>query len=107
MMADKAEVDINGPKYSVKQADAASNPVDIVIDSIKYAINMTRISIPPSTDGHSPTNTYHVSASRHYDKTGALVDLGANGGIARADCHVIEETSQFVNIEGINNHMME
>ena len=56
MMADKAEIDINGHKYSVKKADAASHPAsDIIIDGIKYAINMTRILIQPSTDDHSPT----------------------------------------------------
>ena len=45
MMADKAEIDIDGNKYSVKKADAAPHPVDVVIDGVRYAINMTRISI--------------------------------------------------------------
>jgi hypothetical protein len=91
----------------VKKADTAPHPVDVVIDGIRYAINMTRISILPSTNDHPPTTTYHVSASRHSDKTGALIDCGANGGIAGVDCHIIKETSHFVNIEGINNHIME
>ena len=107
MMVDKAEIDIDGYKYSVKKADTAPHPADVVIDGIRYAINMTRISILPTMDGHPPTTTYHVSASRHSDKTGALVDCGANGGIARADCCIIEGTSCFVNIEGIDNHIME
>ena len=34
--------------------------------------------------------TYHVSASQHSNKTGALVDCSTNGGIAGADCCVIK-----------------
>ena len=102
MMADKAEIDINRHKYSVKKADAAPHPVDVAIDGIRYAINMTRVSILPTMDDHSLTTTYHVSTSRHSDKTGALIDCGANRGIAGVDCHIIEEMSHFVNIEGIN-----
>jgi hypothetical protein len=41
--------------------------------------------------------------------TGALVDRGANGGIAGSDCRVIEVNDQpqrFVNVEGIDGHAM-
>ena len=92
---------------SVKKADAAPHPADIVIDGIRYAINMTRILILLSTNDHPPTTTYHVSTSRQSDKTGALVDHGANEGIGGADYCTIIEMSHFVNIEGINNHIME
>ena len=51
--------------------------------------------------------TYHVSTSWHFDNTGALVNNATSGGIARADCHVIEATDHFVNIEGIDNQVME
>jgi len=34
------------------------------------------------------------------------MDCGANGGIVGEDCHIIEETTHFVNIEGIDNHIM-
>ena len=67
------------------------------------------MSIPPANDtvNTSMVTTYHVSASQHSDNTGALVDHGANGGITGADCHVIKAIDCFVNIEGIDNHVME
>jgi hypothetical protein len=40
---------------------------------------------------------------------GALVDRGANGGIAGSDCRIIEVNDQpqrFVNVEGIDGHVM-
>ena len=61
-----------------------------------------------SSDISSPMATYyHLSASQNSDKTGALIDHGANSGIAGADCHVIEKMHHFINVEGINNHVME
>jgi len=50
--------------------------------------------------------TYHVSASRCL-ASGSLVDRGANGGIVGDNCHLIEEMTCFVNIEGIDDHVME
>jgi len=50
--------------------------------------------------------TYHVSASQHSAKSGLLVDHGINGGIVGEDCCIIEETTHFVDIEGIDNHVM-
>jgi hypothetical protein len=41
--------------------------------------------------------------------TGALVDQGANGGIAGSDCCIIKVNNQpqcFVNVEGIDRHVM-
>jgi hypothetical protein len=41
--------------------------------------------------------------------TGALVDWGANSGIAGSDCRIIEVNYQpqhFVNVEGIEGHVM-
>ena len=35
-----------------------------------------------------------------------MVNHGVNGGIARADCCVIEETSCCINVEGIDNHIL-
>ena len=105
-MADKAEIDIDRHKYSVKKADTAPHPADEVIDGTRCAINMTRILILLSTNNRPLTTTYHVSTSRHSDKTGALIDHGVKG-IDRADCLIIKEMSHFVNIEGIDNHVME
>jgi hypothetical protein len=106
MMADRAKIDIDGHKYTAKRANAALHPSDILIDGIKYTINMARCSATPAP-GHHPVTTYHVSTSRHTDKTGTLIDHGANGGIAGSDCCIIKEMSCCVNIEGINNHVME
>ena len=52
--------------------------------------------------------TYAVSASRHAS-SGALIDRGANGGIAGTDCTVHEQPTptRYVNVEGIDNHVME
>ena len=90
-----------------KRASATSHAGNVTINGVMYSINMTRFSIPTSSDISSPMATYHVSALQHSNKTGALIDHGANGGIAGADCHVIEEMHCFINVEGINNHVME
>jgi len=64
------------------------------IEGVTYSISMA-------------LTTYHVSASRHYTKSGLLVDRGANGSIAGKDCRVIKMMTCYVNVEGINNHVME
>ena len=50
--------------------------------------------------------TYNVSAHIHMSSRGALVDRGANGGLAGADVHVIARTDRKVNVSGIDNHQM-
>jgi hypothetical protein len=37
---------------------------------------------------------YHVSTNNHSEATGALIDWGANGGIAGSDCWVIARGQQ-------------
>jgi len=49
----------------------------------------------------------YVFTSQHHTKTGSLVEHRANGGIAREDCCIIEMTTCYVNVEGVNNHVME
>jgi hypothetical protein len=49
---------------------------------------------------------YQVSASAVKQKPGALVDRGANGGVAGADVRVIATTDRHVDIQGIDNHRM-
>jgi len=93
-MADKTDIDINGAKYSIKKADSTAQHSDVKIEGVTYSISMALI-------------TYHVSASRHSTKLGLLVDRGANGGIAGEDCCVIKTMMRYVNVEGINNHVME
>jgi len=51
-------------------------------------------------------STYHVSALR-CSASGLLVDRGANGGIVGDDCRLIEEMTSFVNVKGIDDHVME
>jgi hypothetical protein len=53
---------------------------------------------------------YRVSTNNHSKATGALIDRGANGGIAGNDCRIIEVNDQpqrYVNVEGIDGHVME
>ena len=107
MMADKKEIGINGTKYSAKKANATSHASNVTIDSVMYSISMARFSVPRCSYISSPMATYHVSALQHSNKVGALINHGANGGIVGADCHVIKEMHPFINVEGIENHVME
>ena len=65
------------------------------------------LSQPMHSAISSPIATDHVSALQHSDKMGALIDCGANGGIVGADCCVIKEMHHFINVKGIDNHVME
>jgi hypothetical protein len=70
---------------------------DINLEGITYAMKMADLT------------TYHVSSTSHLDMTGALINSGANGGIAGSDCHTIKVNYQpqhFVNVEGIDGHVM-
>jgi len=93
MMAAKADIDVNGIKYSIKKASTLGQPTDVSIDGVTYSVSMA-------------LSTYHVSASRR-SASGSLVGRGANGGIVGDDCRLIKEMTQFVNIEGIDDHVME
>ena len=53
------------------------------------------------------TCTYSVARSATNIKSGALIDRGANGGLAGSDCRVIMKSpDRFVNIEGIDKHRL-
>jgi len=93
MMAAKADIDVNGIKYSIKKALTVGQPTDVSIDGVTYSVSMA-------------LSTYHVSASR-CSASGLLVDRGANGGIMGDDGCLIEETTCFVNIDGIDDQVME
>ena len=107
MHADKAELNLNGSKYAAKKANTAPHPADVTIKGITCSVSMMYINLIINTTDTPKLTTYHVSASRHSNKTGALADCSASGGIAGADCCVIEHMDQFVNVEGIDNHVME
>ena len=55
-------------------------------------------------EAHMAITEYAVSNYRTALRKGALVDRGANGGIAGEDVRVIAETSRQVDIQGIDNH---
>ena len=108
MIADRKALNINGAQYSAKKANAALHPSDVIIKGITYTINMADFSPANGTVNTPMMTTYHVSASWHSDDTtGALVDCGANNGIAGADCHIIKGMDHFINVEGIDNQVME
>ena len=46
------------------------------------------------------------ASSTHQVRTGALVDRGANGGIAGDDVRVINRTGRQVDVQGIDNHQI-
>jgi hypothetical protein len=81
----------------VKKVGSSPAPTDINLEGITYAVKMADLT------------TYRISSTSHLDMTGALVDRGANGGIAGSDCHIIKINNQpqrFVNVEGIDGHVM-
>ena len=49
--------------------------------------------------------TYTVGKHRA-DKPGALIDRGANGGVAGADVRIIETTHRAVNVQGVSDHQV-
>ena len=49
--------------------------------------------------------TYTLSKCRA-DKQGALIDRGANGGVAGADICVIDATHHAVNVQGVSDHQV-
>ena len=112
MLANNKDIHVNGVKYDVKKANSAVLPTDIVIKDITYEVSMARLLSASGTPDLS-VPTYHVSALQLSWKTRALIDHGANGGIAGADCRMVEQddmpkpTRRYDNIKGINNHVME
>ena len=48
--------------------------------------------------------TYKVSSTQATQSKGALIDRGANGGIAGDDIRIIAKTGRSVDIQGIDNH---
>jgi hypothetical protein len=101
LLADKVssggDISVNGVPYTVKKVGSSPALTDINLEGVTYAVKMADLT------------TYHVSSTSHSDMTGALVDWGANGGIAGSDCHIIEVNNQpqhFVNVEGIDRHVM-
>jgi hypothetical protein len=79
----------------VKKAGSSPAQTDINLEGVTYAVKMEDLT------------TYRVSSTTHLDMTGALVNQGANGGIAGSDCHVIEVNDQPQRfVEAIDRHAM-
>jgi hypothetical protein len=96
LLGDKVRT-IGGTPYKVKCAGTTPTPTGVDIDGIVYSVKMADC-------------IYCVSTNNHSEVTGALIDQGANGGIAGNDCQVIEINNQphrYVNVEGIDGHVME
>jgi hypothetical protein len=88
---------IGGTPYEVKRAGTTPTPMDVDINGVVYSVKMADC-------------VYRVSTNNHSEATGALIDQGANGGIAGNNCQVIEvndQPHQYVNVEGIDGHVME
>jgi hypothetical protein len=96
LLGDKVKT-IGGTPYEVKRAGTTPAPTDVDIDGIIYSVKRADC-------------VYRVSTNNHSEATSALIDRGANGGIAGNDCQVIEVNDQpqrYVNVEGIDGHVME
>jgi hypothetical protein len=96
LLGDKVKT-IGGTPYEVKCAGTTPAPTDVDINGVVYSVKMVDC-------------IYRVSTNNHSEATGALIDQGANGGIAGNDCQVIEvndQPHQYVNVEGIDRHVME
>jgi hypothetical protein len=72
LLGDKVKT-IGGTPYEVKCAGTTPTPMDVDIDGIIYSVKMADC-------------VYRVSTNNHSEATGALIDRGANGGIAGQDC---------------------
>jgi hypothetical protein len=72
LLGDKVKT-IGGTPYEVKRTGTTPTPMDVDIDGVIYSVKMVDC-------------VYHVSTNNHSEVTGALIDQGANGGIAGRDC---------------------
>ena len=50
--------------------------------------------------------TYNISRHRRSSNSGALIDRGANGGIAGHNVRIIATTDRHVDIQGVSNHQV-
>ena len=64
--------------------------------------------LSPMTVLRQSQDSYIVSATKRtvHSARGALVDRGANGGIAGNDVKIISKTGRTINVTGINNHQL-
>jgi hypothetical protein len=72
LLGDKVKT-ISGTPYEVKRAGTTPAPMDVDINGIIYLVKMADC-------------IYRVSTNNHSEATSALIDQGANGGIAGNNC---------------------
>ena len=87
--------------------------------SLPHPGGIRRVLSQPSPAKSSPTKSptprsvqyhlhvpYRVSHNSAHPSRGALIDRGANGGLAGPDVRVISRTDRTVDVSGIDNHQM-
>jgi hypothetical protein len=83
---------------------------------LSSSINKTKTTIPPASGDISlngktyrevnMAKTIYVASDHRTVRRGALVDRGANGGIAGDDVRIIHESGRQVDVQGIDNHQI-
>ena len=70
--------------------------------------NMLSMSSKHAADKPRQANTHltYTVGKHRADKPGALINRGANGGVAGADVRVIEMTHRAVNVQGVSDHQV-
>ena len=66
-------------------------------------------TLTPKNLNHGPSSSRAtISVSKHHStaERGALVDRGANGGIAGNDVKILSYTDRVINMTGIDNHQL-
>ena len=96
---------VTSPGY--KQGTFRGNPV-VVLQKLptsveSFARHYNEDEYPP-LGINMLEGTYNVSLHHSKDKRGALVDRGANGGVAGNDVRIINKSLRTVDINGIDDH---
>ena len=103
-----ADVEATGPPDDDSQtlhAFLASRGNDASPADLRNVLSM---SSKWTADKPHQANTHLTySVGKHgADKPGALINRGANGGVAGADVRVIETTHHAVNVQGVSDHLV-
>ena len=91
--------DMSPPDDEASHVNDAS-PADlcnVLLTSSKHAADKPR---------QANTRLTYTVGKHRADKHGALIDRGANGGVAGADVRVIETTHRAVHVQGVSDHQV-
>ena len=72
---------------------SSEHPQEVNVNGIIYTRQINTVSV-----------TYNISSTRATQSKCALIDRGANGGIAGDNVRIISKTGRSVDIQGIDNH---